>query len=117
MWLCYKESLLLIYRVLVHWYDCTHPHAHIHTQSDNQIAVLEAQGAEVTRDDHDEVIVYATSLSATDTKYRFCNEEINPDDDDKTSVLLQGNEIVVLRVDGLSEVFGTGDFNTQEIED
>ena len=87
----------------------------MHAQSENQIAVLDAQGAEVTRDDHDEIIVYATSLTASDTKYHFFDEE-NDEIRDDMSVLLQ-KWLVVVRVEGVEEVFATGDFNEQEPDD
>lgn len=86
-------------------------------QSDNQIAVLEAQGAEVTRDERDEVIVYATSLDASDTKYHYLEDDTDIEITNGTSILLQGNKLVVVRVAGVEELFATGDFNNQEVED
>ena len=85
------------------------------TQSDNQIAVLEAQGAEVTRDERDEVIVYATSLDASDTKYHYLEDDTDVEITNGTSILLQGNKLVVVRVAGVEELFATGDFNNQEV--
>ena len=78
--------------------------------------MLEAQGAEVTRDDPEELIVYASSLAEVDTKYQFHDGETS-EVSDNANVLLQGNKLVVLRVDGVNEVFATADFDTQENED
>ena len=78
--------------------------------------MLETEGAEITRDERDEVIVYATSLTVTDTKYLFYKDEV-AQDNDKNSVLLQGNNLVVVRVGGINEVFATGDFTSQAVED
>ena len=95
---------------------CAQTHAHL--QADKQIAVLDAKGSEVTRDERDEVIVYATSLAATDSKYNFFDGEINHKvSEKKSSTLLQGNKLVVVRVEGVKEIFATADFNTQEVED
>ena len=89
-------------------------------QSEDQIAVLDAQDAEVTRDERDEVIVYAKSLTAADTKYAFYNDGDNTNEDigNRTGgIQLHGNKLVVLRVQGIEEVFATGDFNMQDNED
>ena len=79
------------------------------SQADNLIAVLDAQGAEITTDTGDEVIVYAKNLAPSELKYFFCDEE---GDDisvgDKESCLLLENSVMVIRVDGLDEIFATG---------
>ena len=84
--------------------------------------MLDAEGAEVTRDEHHKVIVYAKSLALSDTKYHFHNEEIDQEigveiANQGRGVLLQGNRLVVLRVKGVDEVFATGDFNPDIAED
>lgn len=80
--------------------------------------MLDAQGTEVTRNERDEVIVYAQSLAAADAKYTFYNEDSGDEIANQDGgILLHGNKLAVLRVQGIEEVFATGDFNLQENED
>lgn len=82
------------------------------------IAVLEAQGVETTKDDDDEIIVYAETLAAAAKDYPYHDgEEVENQPSDESSVLLQGNTLVVIQVQGMEEVFATGDFSEEQHED
>ena len=81
------------------------------------IAVLEAQGAETTKNDDDEIIVYAETLVAAGKDYPYHDgEEMENQPNDESSVLLQGNTLVVIQVQGMKEVFATGDFSEEQHE-
>ena len=81
-------------------------------QAANIIAVLDAKGVEITKNDEDEIIVYVESLAASEKDYPYYGgEDASNLPSDETSVLLQGNTLVVIQVDGMEDVFATGDFN------
>ena len=81
-------------------------------QAADIIAVLDAKGVEITKDDEDEIIVYAESLASSEKDFPYYGgEDVSNPPSDETSVLLQGNTLVVIQVDGMEDVFATGDFN------
>ena len=81
-------------------------------QSNGLIPLLEAKGVDVTKDDEHELIVYAMSLTMASEEYPYLvreQEEQEGGEEQKGEVMLQENNVAVIKVEDIDELFATGD--------
>ena len=81
-------------------------------QSNRLIPLLEAKGVDVTKDDDHELIVYAMSLTMASEEYPYLvreQEEEEGGEEQKGEVMLQDNNVAVIKVEDIEELFATGD--------
>jgi len=85
--------------------------ATLEKQSNNLIPLLEAKGIDVAKDDNDELIVYVTSLSMSNEEYPYLGleQEEEGEEEIEGEVMLQNNNLAVIKLEDFDEMFATGD--------
>lgn len=81
-------------------------------QNNGLIPLLEAKGVDVTKDDDHELIVYAMSLIMASEEYPYLvreQEEEEGGEEQEGEVMLQDNNVAVIKVEDIDELFATGD--------
>ena len=78
--------------------------------SNNLIPLLEAKGVDVAKNDSDELIVYVTSLSMSIEEYPYLHfEPEEKREENEGEVMLQNNNLAVIKLEDFDELFATGD--------